>query len=502
MKATESPGPADAAPVTFHPPLGGAGAAAFVVTMVVYFGLVAGGRESELKFEYPFGAAAAIGLVTYGLGILSNRRRGIRFSADGLTDIGSRVSIPWGDIDTIRLDVQARQSGRRAFLFRTAEIATADGRAIKFGNLPPGAQTAAPGLVTLPHAPLLLALIADRTGSTDLFPPGWSDASPSDTQSQVAASPFDERPPAISLRERLKKAWGVIPLFLKLLKTIKPLTAIIAIGAYTLIFSWEFAIVLTGLIGFHECGHVFAMYRCGVPVKGIYFIPFFGGAAVSKGIARTRREEAYIAANGPVWGTLLVYICFAAFVVTGEQYHVLAAAGSWGALINLFNLLPILPLDGGRLLNNLAYSFGPGIGAVAVFASLVFGGALAYFEGFELLVLMVIIGLMEYGHHLSALPLAEAAARLGPNRPLGYAEFEHFETCVSPPRPGAKSPAQRQTSQDAFQAKLRDAQLAPMNRRQAAFTFAVYAALAAILIVALIAASDLPGNLNPTELLR
>lgn len=500
MKATESPVPPDDAPITFRPPLAGAGAQAFVVTMVAYVALAVIGRESD--FEYPFGVAAAVGLAVYGLALLSHRGQGIRFSPDGLTDIKSRVSIQFSEIDSIRLDVQARQSGSKALLYRTAEIAAADGRAIKFGNLPPGMHATIPGLVPLPHAPLLLALIADRTRSTDLFPQSWSHVATSDQQARLDASADERQPPAVPLRERLKKAWGVIPLFLKLLKTIKPLTAVIAVGAYTLIFSWKFAVVLVVLIGFHECGHVFAMYRCGVPVKGIYFIPFFGGAAVSKGIAGTRREEAYIAANGPVWGTLLVYICFAAYVVTGQQYHVLAAAGSWGALINLFNLLPILPLDGGRLLNNLAYSFGPSIGAAAVFASLVFGGALAYVAGFELLVLMVMIGLLEYGNHLAALPLAATAARLGPNRPLGYDEFEHFENCVSPPRPGAKSPAQRQSSQETFQAKLRDAQIKPMNHRQAALTFAVYATLAAILIAALLVSGDSPGNLDPTELLR
>ena len=56
--------------------------------------------------------------------------------------------------------------------------------------------------------------------------------------------------------------------------------------------------------------------------------------------------------------------------------------------------MPILPLDGGRLLNNLAYSFGTGVGAVAVFGSLVFGGLVAYLANLQLLVLMVMIGLI------------------------------------------------------------------------------------------------------------
>ncbi len=498
MKAIESPVPADATPITFRPPLTGAGARAFLVTIAVYIGLAV----VEKDFEYPFGAAAAVGLLTYGLAFIAHRNQGIRFHSEGLTDIKSGVSIRWTEIDTIRLDVLAHPVGRGAALIRTAEIAAADGRSIKFGSLPGGTKITIPGLVNLPHAPLLLALIADRTHGTDLFPPGWADVPPSDPQGRLTASPANQRPPAISFRERLKKSWGVIPLFLKLFKTIKPLTVLLAAGAYTLVFSWKFAVVLIVLIGFHECGHVFAMYRCGVHVKGIYFIPFFGGAAVSKGIAKTRREEAYIAANGPVWGTLLVYICLAAYVVTGQQYPVLAAAGSWGALINLFNLLPILPLDGGRLLNNLAYSFGPSIGAAAVFASLVFGAALAYFAGFELLVLMVIIGLIEYTHHLSALPLAAAAARLGPDRPLGFEEFELFEARVSPPRTGARTPTQQQKAKEAFQARLRDAQIEPMNHRQAALIFAVYAALAAILITALLTTAGMLGNLDPTELLR
>ena len=273
----------------------------------------------------------------------------------------------------------------------------------------------------------------------------------------------------------------------------------LTVGAYSLIFSWEFAVALVLMIGVHECGHVYAMWRCGLKVKGIYFIPFVGGVAVSKGMAKTRWNNAYIALAGPVWGAALAVACAAAYRLTGERWPFLGAMAAWGALINLFNLLPILPLDGGRVLASVAYSSSRGIGAVATFGSLVLGGTLAYLAQLELLVLMVILGLFEYGGHLAALPMRPALALIG-DRPLGPQEHEQFARLVSAPTASADKQAERRRAR--FVVQRQEAGQDPMTVGQSALVLVGALALAGILVAIIWMLDSIPGAGTPLEFLQ
>lgn len=487
MKAIESPVPVDPPPVVFRIGPAAAMFLALLVTLVGYVPLRAFSITS-----YPFGVAALIGLAGFLLMMLASRTTGIECSSAGLRDLRRKSFIAWDDIEQIQVEVLPPDGGTRRLPARAVTLAAKDGRRLSFveaGGLTPKEQAQYEPVV---HAPFLLALIAHRLQARDLFPSTWIDPPP-DPQEAAASTP-------VPLSVRLKNAWGLFPLLLKLLKSVKPLWLLGSVGVYSLVFSWQFAVVLVVLIGFHECGHVFAMYRCGIPVKGIYLIPFFGGAAVSKGIARTRREEAYIAANGPVWGTLLVFACFAVYHLTGDRFPVLAAAGAWGAFINLFNLLPIMPLDGGRLLNDLAYSIGAGAGNLLVALSLLAGGAYAYFQGLELLVLMVLIGLLEYAGHCSAIPIGRALAGLRGRR-MQFEEFRHFEAFVTTPKPGAADASSLDASRAAFDARMRQASLQPMNWRESLLVVTVYAGLVVALLGALYLTRDLPGHADPLDLL-
>jgi Zn-dependent protease len=124
--------------------------------------------------------------------------------------------------------------------------------------------------------------------------------------------------------------------------------------AYSCLLTWQFALLIMFALFVHESGHIWAMKRSGLKTKGIYFIPLLGAAAVSDGEFPSRRSEAFIALMGPIWG-----LAFAA--ETGGLYFVvkepiLAAATGWMAAVNLFNLLPVNPLDGGRVFKSIAYS--------------------------------------------------------------------------------------------------------------------------------------------------
>lgn len=148
---------------------------------------------------------------------------------------------------------------------------------------------------------------------------------------------------------------------------------------YSLFFSWGFAVLLIGSLVFHEYGHVWAMQRCGMEVSGIYLIPFVGGAAVPKSKPPSQAATVFIYLAGPAFGLALAALTAVGYLCTG--WTVLAGAACWMAILNLFNLIPVFPLDGGGVLRAIAYSVHPvvggslqGISAVLAVLLVIFGG--------------------------------------------------------------------------------------------------------------------------------
>ncbi|NOU95719.1 site-2 protease family protein [Paenibacillus sp. LMG 31456] len=125
------------------------------------------------------------------------------------------------------------------------------------------------------------------------------------------------------------------------------LSMLISIGAYAIIFPWSFAVGFVLLILVHELGHVIAAKQKGLPVSAPMFIPFLGAFINMKRHPRDAVTEAYIAIGGPVLGSIGALAVFgAAIYFESPLLYSLALAGF---LINLFNLIPIHPLDGGRI---------------------------------------------------------------------------------------------------------------------------------------------------------
>ena len=233
-------------------------------------------------------------------------------------------------------------------------------------------------------------------------------------------------------------------------------------------------------------------------MQGIYLIPFVGGAAVAKHFSMSRWQNAFIAINGPIWGTALAIVCLADYFATGESLPVLAAVGVWSALINLFNLLPVLPLDGGRILTSLAYSFSGLAGRLTVVVSLFVGGMLAYVAVFELLVLVTIVGLFEFANHLSAASIASGTRRLGESQPIGKTEFAHFDGLVSQ----VQSEKVTKVKSERFEQLAREGLQVPMSLGQSAIVVVRYLCLTTLLIGSLWWFRDLPGAGNPIEFLK
>ena len=121
----------------------------------------------------------------------------------------------------------------------------------------------------------------------------------------------------------------------------------ISVGAYALIYPWQFAIGIVLLLLVHEMGHVIAAKQKGLPVSAPLFIPFLGAMIAMKKHPQDAKTEAYIALGGPVLGTLgAMGVFMAAYYMDSPLLYSLAYVGFF---LNLINLLPIHPLDGGRI---------------------------------------------------------------------------------------------------------------------------------------------------------
>ena len=189
---------------------------------------------------------------------------------------------------------------------------------------------------------------------------------------------------------------GMGGLGLKLFKSAKVIKVLFAAGslaAYSWLFSIQFAIALIFCLVFHEYGHIRAMKYFGLKTKGIYLIPFVGGLALSDDKINTRWQDIVISIMGPFFGLILSIVCLVGYWLT--DIEVLAGLAVFNALLNLFNMLPVLPLDGGHVLKSIAFSINSRVGIVACALGAMLGVYVSYFFGLALLGFLLAIGSVE-----------------------------------------------------------------------------------------------------------
>jgi len=157
---------------------------------------------------------------------------------------------------------------------------------------------------------------------------------------------------------------------LKLMKFSSIITMLVSIWAYSNIWGWPFAAGFVLLIVVHELGHGIVMRMMGIPAGAPTFIPFVGAVIAMKGRPRNAYVEAMVAFGGPVLGSLAAALCLLlAWLLQSDFWMSLAFSGF---MINLFNLLPISPLDGGRIVgafNRWMWAVGFVIGIPAFLAT-------------------------------------------------------------------------------------------------------------------------------------
>lgn len=125
------------------------------------------------------------------------------------------------------------------------------------------------------------------------------------------------------------------------------LSIVLSIWVYAQFYGWPFAAGFVALIFVHEMGHYLAArdqkLNAGLPM----FIPFIGAYINLKDTPVDAETEAYIAYAGPLLGTLGALVCYAQGIHSGEPFWLALALA--GFTLNLFNLIPLSPLDGGRI---------------------------------------------------------------------------------------------------------------------------------------------------------
>jgi len=127
---------------------------------------------------------------------------------------------------------------------------------------------------------------------------------------------------------------------------------LVSIGAYALIWGWQFGVGFVALLFVHEMGHVLQLRREGIKASAPMFIPFLGAVVAMKELPKDAAAEARVGLAGPVLGSLGALVPLGVYALTGnELFQALAFVGF---LLNLFNLLPVLPLDGGRAMAALS----------------------------------------------------------------------------------------------------------------------------------------------------
>ncbi len=150
---------------------------------------------------------------------------------------------------------------------------------------------------------------------------------------------------------------------LKLLTTAG--TALVSVALYTLFWGWEFAVGFVLLLFVHEMGHVIALRREGIRASAPMFVPFMGALITARSLGGNALAEARVGLAGPILGS----IGAAAVAIVGALTHsdMLLALAYVGFFLNLFNLLPIVPLDGGRAMAAMApWMWFVGFGALLV----------------------------------------------------------------------------------------------------------------------------------------
>jgi Zn-dependent protease len=208
----------------------------------------------------------------------------------------------------------------------------------------------------------------------------------------------------------LAKLGGSLKALLLLLPKAKLLATsgsmLVSVAAYSLIWGWKFAAVFVALILVHEMGHVIQLRREGIPASAPVFIPFLGAVVWGRLLEKNALAEARVGLAGPILGSLGA----AALLPLAAHSDFWRAAVFTGFFLNLINLIPVTPFDGGRAMAAMApWMWFVGLGLVV---------ALVFIAPNPFLLIFLLLGAMDvwrrWRQRRSADPAQEAYYRVAP----------------------------------------------------------------------------------------
>lgn len=126
-------------------------------------------------------------------------------------------------------------------------------------------------------------------------------------------------------------------------------TMLFSIFAYAFVYGWWYAVGFVALLFTHEMGHFLAAKQRGLKVGAPTFIPFVGAWIELKEQPMNAETEAFVGIAGPILGSAAAFVCYLLARELGS--NLLLALAYVGFMLNLFNLIPLSPLDGGRIVS-------------------------------------------------------------------------------------------------------------------------------------------------------
>jgi Zn-dependent protease len=129
-------------------------------------------------------------------------------------------------------------------------------------------------------------------------------------------------------------------------------TMVVSVFAYALIYGWRYAVGFVALLFAHEMGHFWAAKRRGLHAGLPTFIPFVGAWIQLKDQPVDAETEAFVGIAGPMLGSAAAFGCYIVARDSGSGLWMALAYA--GFLLNLFNLIPLSPLDGGRIMSAIS----------------------------------------------------------------------------------------------------------------------------------------------------
>jgi Zn-dependent protease len=194
---------------------------------------------------------------------------------------------------------------------------------------------------------------------------------------------------AIGLLVLSKLKWALV--FFKFLKIPTAISMVVSLFLYGAVYGWMFAVAIIYLIFVHEMGHVWAAKRIGIKTSPAIFIPFVGAVVGMKELPKNAEDEAFVGYMGPLFGLFSILPAIVLYFITQETFFGLVIA--LGAMINLFNLMPVSPLDGGRIISVVSTKLW--------IVGLMMLGVYTYMSGSFLLIFILILGVITWWNRVT-----------------------------------------------------------------------------------------------------